>query len=216
MVMNESVQKLKLLGESFAVSKLASRVLDNPSFGAWVGSSKADSHHNYEGGLADHVLDVVELCLDTHKRYQLPYTTEKDIFLAGLYHDYGKLWDYGRATTRPAAIGLETVITSMAGEELYDTLMSTGSWVNTEHRYAVHHISRSMIEFTIACGQFTEECSSINRDAIVHAILSHHGQPDWGSPVQPRTYLAWILHLCDSISARVNECKQLGGRPRRR
>jgi 23S rRNA maturation-related 3'-5' exoribonuclease YhaM len=43
-------------------------------------------------------------------------------------------------------------------------------------------------------------------DEVTHAILSHHGQREWGSPVRPATKLAWILHTCDMMSARVNDC----------
>ena len=37
-----------------------------------------------------------------------------------------------------------------------------------------------------------------------HMILSHHGQPDYGSPVRPETLEAEILNFIDNIDARVN------------
>lgn len=38
--------------------------------------------------------------------------------------------------------------------------------------------------------------------AVVQAILSHHGRPEWGSAV-PVSKLDWLLHLSDSMSARL-------------
>lgn len=36
-----------------------------------------------------------------------------------------------------------------------------------------------------------------------HMIISHHGQPDWGSPVAPLTSEAIILHHIDNLNAKV-------------
>jgi 3'-5' exoribonuclease len=37
-----------------------------------------------------------------------------------------------------------------------------------------------------------------------HAILSHHGELEWGSPKQPMTMEALILHHVDNLDAKVN------------
>ena len=38
---------------------------------------------------------------------------------------------------------------------------------------------------------------------IIHCILAHHGQREWGSPVVPCTQEAAIVHYLDNISAKV-------------
>jgi len=38
---------------------------------------------------------------------------------------------------------------------------------------------------------------------LLHIILSHHGRQEWGSPVEPKTKEAWLVHLADMISSRV-------------
>jgi 23S rRNA maturation-related 3'-5' exoribonuclease YhaM len=43
-------------------------------------------------------------------------------------------------------------------------------------------------------------------DNVLHAIIAHHAWREWGSPCTPDTRLAWLLHLCDSLSARLNDC----------
>ena len=34
-----------------------------------------------------------------------------------------------------------------------------------------------------------------------------HGQREWGSPVMPKSRVAWLLHLSDGISARMADCE---------
>lgn len=75
---------------------------------------------------------------------------------------------------------------------------------SNNHARTIHHISRSVMEYHIAWGSDTEF-----DNAIVHCILSHHGRREWGSPVEPLSEEAWILHLCDNLSARVNDCHKV-------
>ena len=50
------------------------------------------------------------------------------------------------------------------------------------------------------------EQQSIDADEIkriIHIVLAHHGQREWGSPVLPCTQEAAIVHYLDNISAKV-------------
>lgn len=38
---------------------------------------------------------------------------------------------------------------------------------------------------------------------LQHLVLSHHGTKEWGSPVEPRTYEAMMLHYIDNLDARM-------------
>ena len=38
-----------------------------------------------------------------------------------------------------------------------------------------------------------------------HLIVSHHGTKEWGSPVEPATIEACILHFADNMDAQVNK-----------
>lgn len=42
-------------------------------------------------------------------------------------------------------------------------------------------------------------------DRVGHCILSHHGRQEWGSPIEPRTFEALILHTADLMSARCDD-----------
>ena len=45
-------------------------------------------------------------------------------------------------------------------------------------------------------------------DMVCHLILSHHGEPQFGSPVRPATLEAMILHHIDDLDAKVEARRQ--------
>jgi 3'-5' exoribonuclease len=48
--------------------------------------------------------------------------------------------------------------------------------------------------------EFSEELKNL----ILHIILSHHGEQEWGSPKRPMCFEAIILHHIDNLDARIN------------
>lgn len=79
-----------------------------------------------------------------------------------------------------------------------------GAWGAAQHKYEVHHIARSAIIWSTAA-----EKHGYPESEVLHAILAHHQLKEWGSPVQPQTKLAWMLHLCDNISARLDDARSV-------
>lgn len=49
-------------------------------------------HHAFIGGLAEHSLNVTELCLDIARKY--PYLDRDLLIFGGLFHDMGKMYQY--------------------------------------------------------------------------------------------------------------------------
>ncbi len=181
---------LRQLAIDMDVLDVASHVLDHPRFATWSGADKPDRHHYGEGGLQQHTWEVVILCLANRQTLldqgvidgrDLPV---KPVYLAALFHDIGKTLDYQRVD---------------------DPMTNTVSWTHTPHKTLVRHITRSGIEWVKAGEKHGLDQEAI--DAVLHAILAHHGQPNWGSPVSPSTRLAWLLHLCDQLSARMYDCE---------
>lgn len=155
-------------------------VLEDERFWGWSASSLINNdpkspklHHYGRGGLATHTTEVVELCLHNAERY--PGVNKRVLFLAALYHDVGKIWDY----------------------EFRD-----GEWYGNEHKRRIHHIIRSALFWNEVCVKKPNPYS----EDVLHCILSHHGRREWGSPVAPDTKEAWLLHLCDAMSARMDDC----------
>lgn len=177
--------KLEELARLHATEVVASVVLSDQRFAFWSGSSKPELHHYGDGGLAQHTYEVVEIGLA-----QLPYFNRlnglrvdpKLYFLAALFHDAGKMWDYRKIPDCDVAC-----------------------WTSAEHKYMIHHIARSAVVWTQATATCDHHLTSGQQDEVLHAILAHHGRREWGSPVSPQTGLAWLLHTADMMSARMND-----------
>lgn len=151
-------------------------------FAQGSGAGKPEHHHYGKGGLDRHTREVIELMFASNKTLNLNLN-RIEIVLAGLYHDLGKIWDYD-----------------------FD---HEDNVIRKDHSKYVYHITRSGIEFEKICDQVVAEKSLpdvvFSREEVLHAILAHHGQKEWGSPVTPKTKLAWLIHLCDMISARMDD-----------
>ena len=48
------------------------------------------------------------------------------------------------------------------------------------------------------------------RDQLLHNILSHHGELEWGSPKRPKTLEAVILHHVENLDGKVNQFQAFG------
>ena len=175
------LEQLEFEAAHLSIAKVVKPVLSDPRLILWAGAAKPSLHHYGKGRLIEHIYEVAHICRTNATLFagspkEVDY---KALFIAAIYHDVGKLWDY---------------------EPVPDT--DYKEWQVTDHKNAIHHVSRS--------GQFWMEQSAKigyteNRDHIWHMILSHHGLKDWGSPVQPQTREAWLLHLSDCISARMDD-----------
>ena len=175
----------------YRVWEIASHVIDNPKFPIWSGSVD-NKHHCGLGGLLKHTTEVVMLVeMNADFFIEGKYKVNKKVlFLAALFHDIGKIWDY-EPLEKP----------------LGSHYPNWDAWQGTSHKRQIHHISRSAIEWSKAVEK-TGQCKDIE-DSVLHCILSHHGTREWGSPVMPHSREAWILHLCDSLSARANDCEKI-------
>lgn len=140
-------------------------------------------HHPWEWGLSTHIYETIEAAYAlaklrfNEKRVNLPV-----VIVAALFHDWGKLCEYKPET-----------------------------WDYTQYLYLYGHIYLSAKTFAKAVEQFeksreepTEPAIKNDVALIEHAILAHHGVKEYGSPIVPATFEAWIVHNADLISARQN------------
>lgn len=202
MTTSEIRNRLRDRANALQVRKVADFLLDDPRFPLWSGSSKKGQHHYGTGGLVIHVSEVVELCLLIRQKFY-PDVNESILFLSALCHDWGKLWDY-------EPVGVDSL----------NQINETTEWRGTMHKRQIHHISRSAIEWQKAVALLNQYVPDLNtpksrviseeiEHEVTHAILAHHGERKAGSPVAPNTQVAWLLHLCDGISARMNDWNTL-------
>ncbi len=157
-----------------------------PKFHTWSGSHHPALHHYGDGGLKQHTYEVMLLGLNCLTTLGLETEVPRHQYaFAALFHDLGKTEDYERTVL---SVG--------------DDQIPVFGWKSTEHKRLIHHVSRSALMWSsFAVGRFSDEFT----DNVLHAILSHHGTRANGSPVAPKTRLAWLLHLCDGLSARMDD-----------
>lgn len=188
---NDHYQNLIKYCEEYQITEFVQNVLTDGRFTYWSGSGKPEHHHYGDGGLLKHTSEVVMFCFDIATRHQAMGGVKvniRELLVSAIWHDYGKIWDYQRDIN--------------------------GIWGKFDnHARRIHHISRSAIEFEknytwLTLQPWFKEDNNINRDNIIHNILSHHGQREYGSPVAPATKEAWILHLADNLSARLDDCEK--------
>ena len=133
-------------------------------------------HHARVGGLAEHVLDVLRLSLDTV------------LTLADLGHDVGSL-------SRDAIVGgaaihdIGKIREYVYGDRLdYDDDGRTVGHLAMGHHMLISAVKELELPYTDALKH------------VGHIILSHHGKLEWGSPVEPMTVEALIVHRADLLS----------------
>lgn len=178
----QNITTIQEIGAKYFCSSFVSLVMNYPKFLECSGSSSPNKHHYGTGGLVEHTAEVITLCDTVAEKLGYNSDFKQELFLAALYHDIGKVYDYE---------------------------YTSDGWIATSHKYKIHHISKS-------AQIWIEHSNTLNfwwvrdiRDRVLHAILAHHGRKEAGSPVTPLTKLAWMLHLCDGLSARCNDTVEI-------
>lgn len=137
-------------------------------------------HHAYVGGLAYHTLSMAKLATSIASMYPV---IDKDVLLSGtLLHDMGKCIELSGA---------------------FDTTYTTeGNMIG--------HITLMVMEVDRIVQSLKEE-KEIDEEKVVqliHLIQSHHGKMEYGSPKEPMTLEAAVLHQVDMIDSSVEMYKE--------
>ena len=139
-------------------------------------------HHNYLGGLLEHtlsMLNVAEVLFPLYPKIQ------KDLVLAAiLLHDMAKTQELSYKigfsyTDRGQLLGHIIQGTQMITQKA-DDLKADGTPINPEIL-----------------------------DCLLHIIVSHHGQYDYGSPKLPATPEAFMVNYIDNLDAKMNQTAAL-------
>lgn len=129
-------------------------------------------HHAYLGGLIEHTISVAALCRSLAEQYP---NVDRDLLVAAsLLHDIGKC------------------------EEL-----SFGTAIEfTDEGRLVGHVVLGLRMIRDALAKTRVRVAAERMMLLEHAILSHHGELEWGSPKRPSTMEALLLHHADNLDAK--------------
>ena len=169
-------------------------ILDTPEFLTCPAS--LSFHHAYEGGLLAHTVEVCDIALYNAAPFREGQVNYDILLTAALWHDYAKIKEYV----------LIELPKNLGGQRFLDHGTDPSAvWVSTDYTKCIHHIQGSAIEFTVAAREQGVNESVVEQ--VQHCILAHHGRKEWGSPVEPQTLEALILHQADMLSAHYGKTK---------
>jgi 3'-5' exoribonuclease len=133
-------------------------------------------HHAKVGGLLKHIVEVTAIAKSAGRVMQV----NTDLVVAGaLLHDIGKVEAY---------------------------TIDKGGFAYTSSGNLLGHVVLGCLMLTERVrAQATPPCSEGQLLELQHMLLSHHGALEFGSPVQPMTAEAEIVHWADEASAKAND-----------
>jgi len=133
-------------------------------------------HHAWIGGLLEHTVSVLELAMVVCPRY---VDIDQDLVLAGLFlHDIAKTVE----------------LSYLAGFDY------------TDEGRLIGHVVRGTIwidqKARLAESKLGEPVRTDLLTVLQHIILSHHGEPEFGAAVLPKTPEAILVNLIDNLDAK--------------
>jgi 3'-5' exoribonuclease len=146
----------------------------SPLFERWANAPAAKHYHQaYRHGLFEHCLSVAQ---GVHALAATFPGVDHDVAVAGaLLHDVGKIEAY-----------------AMTGNAIE---LSDAGKLQGEIPLGYYLVRREIEELP----GFAPETA----EAVLHIILSHHGQLEHGSPVVPCTREATLVHMIDNLGGRL-------------
>lgn len=198
----DTIQKaLSIISESIYKDLVYNILIDNwQNFCLWTAAS--GMHHNILGGLLVHTAEVIDQCDILAEYWENKYGPNfinKPLLLSGaLLHDIAKTKELdvdtaSGSTAYSKASALETHITmcvSMIDIEAFKLKLGYQT-------YTINEINEQEPVKTQEQLDYEHEAVAL----LKHIILAHHGQKEWGSPIDMNIPEAYILNRADEISA---------------
>jgi 3'-5' exoribonuclease len=135
-----------------------------------------NGHHAQLGGLLLHVFEVTDIARYIARTVR---KADQDLVIAGaMLHDIGKVEAYA---------------------------VNPEGFAHTSTGMLLGHVTLGALMFDRRLREHDLGLTHAQRDELLHFILSHHGALEFGSPVQPMTTEAEIVHWADEASAKATD-----------
>ncbi|MCC6245720.1 MAG: HD domain-containing protein [Gemmatimonadaceae bacterium] len=138
--------------------------------------ASVNGHHAQIGGLLLHVYEVASMA--RHMARTVRHANADLVVAGALLHDIGKVGAYE---------------------------VSPKGFAHTPTGVLLGHVTLGALMFDRRLLASGVALTDAQRDEILHFILSHHGALEFGSPVQPMTVEAEIVHWADEASAKATD-----------
>ena len=181
-VMEAEVRAIVASFNSSGIRSVIEGFLNDEAFMAKFRVSPAAKgmHHVFSGGLMQHTLKVMRICSLLYDEYRandpaVSSLLNRDILIAGAFlHDIGKV----------------------------DEISPEPGFEYTTRGRLLGHVSLGLLELKKKLDE-AEGVSGEESDLLMHLVLSHHGELEYGSPKRPKSLEAFILHYADNIDAKL-------------
>jgi 3'-5' exoribonuclease len=144
------------------------------------------NHHARRGGLVEHTAQMMRLATAITPLYP---QLNVDLLIAGiLFHDSGKLW--------------ENALPENGFVMNYDELGELMGHISI----GLELVNALWRRLSVENAELWKNLSPASEDVrmhLLHLIGAHHGEPEFGSPVAPKTPEAMALHYIDNLDARL-------------
>jgi len=143
-------------------------------------------HHARRGGLVEHTAQMMRVAKEIVPLYP---ELNLDLLLAGiLFHDCGKLW--------------ENQLPENGFNMSYDERGELMGHISIGLELVNSLWRKVSVENASAWKELVPASKDV-RLHLLHLIGAHHGEPEFGSPVSPKTPEAMALHYIDNLDARL-------------
>jgi 3'-5' exoribonuclease len=173
---------------------IAKTLLKSYSEAIKVAPAATGVHNAWVGGLLEHIWSMCLMAEPTIEHYKTHYDSplsEDKVYFGLIFHDIGKVKEYDifnpAFPKTPEGLLVNHIV---LGPALV--------WEAANRWFGVN--VKPGMEFAY----FSKE-----RDHLMHILASHHGTPEWGSPVQPVTLEAILVHQIDLLDSRVMHALEL-------
>lgn len=162
------------------IKNIVGYLLDNNKSKLMFYPAAKKNHHSIKGGLLFHIMTMLNVAEKLHSIYTF---LNRDLLYAGvILHDLAKIKEMDSNE-----LGIVNDYT------LEGTLLG--------------HITQGIKDVELAGEKFNAD-----RECIIllqHMILSHHYEPEYGSPIKPMIAEAEMLHFLDVMDARMYDMKKI-------
>ncbi len=141
------------------------------------------NHHAYSGGLLEHVVSLMDVAAAVAPLYP---EVDVDLLLVGVFlHDIGKIQEL----TYSPDLGYSNP-GQLLGHLVLGAIM----------------LQQKIAEMEKQTNESFPESLALR---LQHMIVSHHGEPEFGSPKVPMTFEALVLHHLDNLDAKIGSFRQI-------
>ena len=145
-------------------------------------------HHARRGGLVEHVAQMLRAADAICSVYP---DLNADLLAAGVvFHDSGKMWENN--FPKDSLVMSHDSVGELVGHIAIGTELVNRLWLRLRQ------------------SGILDKYKSVNPEPelvrlhLLHLVAAHHGEKQFGSPIEPKTPEAWALHVIDNLDAKLD------------